>query len=104
MKTGNEIRLLVILHNPLELEGNYGNRTTSITNAAVLNHDHNSLFRNFGLVRVDDILSWPGSTPLHQPTDAVDMSNRSRRTLMMMTSVGWNNNGFTLGSNTVELD
>ena len=64
--------------------------------------NHNPLFGDFGLVRVDDILS---NTPQTNPVGAVDaVSNRSRRTLIMMTSVDWNNDGFALGSNTVELD
>ena len=64
--------------------------------------NHNPLFGDFGLVRVDDILS---NTPQTNPVGAVDaVFNRSRRTLIMMTSVDWNNDGFALGSNTVELD
>jgi hypothetical protein len=67
--------------------------------------NYNPLFGNFGLVRVNNILSEQGKTPQTNPVDAVHaVANRSRRTLMMMTSVDWNNDGFALGSSTVELD
>ena len=63
------------------------------------------LFGDPGLVRVDDILCQKGNTPQINLIDVANaVSDRSKYTLMMMTNVDWNNDGFALGSNTVELN
>ena len=103
MKSRNEIRLLFMLHDTLELEWKSSDQCLSQT---VLSDNTTK--------QSSPTLWWfqPYPSRLHPKSEAQQTSDKScrcswcgaKRTLMIITNVDWNNEGFALGSNTVELD
>ena len=56
MKPRNEIGLLLVLHDPLELEGKSSNKERPWSTGLYESTTSSPLFGDFGLVRVDDVL------------------------------------------------